>query len=418
MNDSTVTSAPRRGALSFIFVTVVLDMLAFGIIIPVLPKLVEQFMHGDTAAAARVYGGFGMAWAAMQFVFSPLLGALSDRYGRRPIILLSCFGLGIDFLFMTVAPTLAWLFVGRVISGITSSSFSMANAYIADVTPPERRAGAFGLLGAGFGIGFVLGPTLGGLLGHYDPRWPFALAGVLSLLNACYGLFVLPESLPPERRSPRFSWARANPVGALRLLRAYPRLAPLACINFLYQFAHFVLPSTAILYAGYRYGWDARQLGLMMAATGVCSIIVQMLLVRRVVARLGERRTVITGLTFATLGFAGFALAPTGVVYLLMVPVFSLFGLVNPGLQALMTSIVGPGEQGQLQGANSSIMGIAGMAAPGFFTQVFAYAISAGAVWQLPGAPMLAAGLLTALAALLAATVAPTLRAAAVAGRA
>ncbi|SEQ38777.1 MFS transporter, DHA1 family, tetracycline resistance protein [Solimonas aquatica] len=397
---SSETQTPRRGAVAFIFVTVLLDMLAFGIIIPVLPKLVEQFQHGDTAAAARSYGLFGMAWAAMQFIFSPLLGAMSDRYGRRPVILLSCFGLGLDYLFMTIAPSLGWLFVGRVISGITSASFSMANAYIADVTPPDQRAGYYGMLGAAFGIGFVAGPALGGLLGHYDPRWPFALAGVLALANACYGLFVLPESLPRERRTPRFSWARANPVGALHLLRRSPQLQALAGVYFLFQFAHYVLPSTAILYASYRYGWNARELGLMMAATGVCSIIVQALLVKPVVARVGERATLLIGLLFASCGFAGYGLAGSGAQFMMMVPVFALAGFVGPGLQALMTRTVSGQEQGLLQGANASMMGIAGLMAPGFFTQLFAYAIADG--WQAPGAPLLAAAGFTALAALIA----------------
>ncbi|NKF21512.1 TCR/Tet family MFS transporter [Solimonas marina] len=397
---SAMPAGARRGALLFIFVVVVLDMLAFGIIIPVLPKLVEQFLGGNTVSAARVYGLFGMAWAAMQFVFSPLLGALSDRFGRRPLILLSCFGLGIDFIFMALAPTLSWLFVGRIVSGMTASSFSMASAYIADVTPPEKRAGAYGLLGAGFGIGFIFGPALGGVLGHSDPRLPFVVAGTLAVLNALYGYFVLPESLPRERRLPRLNWARANPVGALRLLRSHPELSGLATVYFLFQFAHYVLPSTAILYSSYRYGWDARALGLMMAATGACSIVVQAVLVRPTVARLGERRTLLVGLSFAVLGFAGFGLAPSGAWFLAAVPVFALAGLVNPGLQALMTARVGRDEQGQLQGANASLMGIAGLFAPGAFTQVFAYFISPAAL-HWPGAPMLLAAALTAVAAVL-----------------
>lgn len=398
--NTAVPVAARRGALIFIFVTVVLDMLAFGIIIPVLPKLVEQFLDGDTAKAAQVYGLFGMAWALMQFVFSPLLGALSDRFGRRPLILLSCFGLGIDFLFMALAPTLGWLFVGRLVSGITASSFSMASAYIADVTPVEKRAGAYGWLGAAFGIGFIFGPALGGVLGHDNPRLPFAVAGALALLNGCYGLFVLPESLTRARRSAKLLWSRANPVGALKLLRSHPELSGLAVVYFLYQFAHYVLPSVCILYSSYRYGWDARALGLMMAATGACSIIVQAVLVRPIVARLGERRTLLTGLIFATLGFAGFGLAPTGAWFLAAIPVFALFGLVNPGLQALMTARVGADEQGQLQGANASMMGIAGMIAPGVFTQVFAMFIVAGAP-HWPGAPMVLAAAITALAGVL-----------------
>ena len=396
---SPPAAAPiRRGALIFIYGTVVLDMLAFGIIIPVLPKLIEQFLHGDTAAAARVFGYFGMAWALMQFLFSPLLGALSDRYGRRPLILLSCFGLGVDFVFMALAPTLLLLFIGRLVSGITASSFSMASAYVADVTPPAQRAGAYGVLGTAFGIGFILGPAIGGVLGHYDPRLPFFFAGALALLNALYGYFVLPESLPVQRRSPRLNWARANPVGGLQLLRQHHGLLGFAAVYFLFQFAHYVLPSTWILLTSYRYGWDARALGLMMAAVGLCNVLVQALLVRRFVARFGERRTLLTGLAFSIVGYAGFGLASTGTLLFIVIPVFALAGLVTPGLQALMTQRVSAQEQGRLQGVNASLMGLAGMIAPGFFTQLFAALIGPAAPLQLPGAPMLAAAVLSVLA--------------------
>lgn len=393
--------AARRAAVLFILITVVLDMLAFGIVIPVLPKLVEQFMGGDTVSAARTYGLFGTSWALMQFIFSPVQGALSDRFGRRPVILASCFGLGADYLFMALAPGVGWLLLGRVISGITSSSFSTAGAYIADVTPPEKRASAFGMIGAAFGIGFVLGPAIGGVLGHVDPRLPFWFAGGLALLNACYGLFVLPESLPPERRTPTFSWKRANPVGSLRLLRSHPDLLSLAGVNGLFQLAHFVLPSTYVLYASYRYHWDAAAMGLSFALVGICNILVQAVLVKPVVARLGERRTLLTGLTFAALGYAAFGLAPTGALLMLSVPVFALSGLFGPGLQAMMTRRVAPHEQGQLQGANTSLMGMVGIVAPGIFTQTFAWFIDPQrSPWQVPGASFLLASLL-ALAALL-----------------
>ena len=388
-------NAPRRAAVLFIFITVVLDMLAFGIVIPVLPKLVEQFMDGNTVTAARVYGLFGMSWAVMQFFFSPLQGALSDRYGRRPVILISCFGLGLDYLFMALAPSVAWLLLGRIISGITSSSFSTAGAYIADVTPAEKRASAFGMIGAAFGIGFILGPAIGGVLGSFDPRLPFWFAGALALLNATYGLFVLPESLPPERRSKTFLWKRANPVGSLRLLRSHPELLRLAGVNGLFQLAHFVLPSIFVLYASYRYHWDAAAMGLTFALVGACNILVQAVLVRPIVARLGERRTLLTGLVFSALGYAAFGLAPTGLLMMLSVPIFAFSGLFGPGLQALMTSRVAPDEQGQLQGANTSLMGMAGIIAPGLFTQTFARFIEPGHSWQLPGAPFLLASALT-----------------------
>src|SRR5437588_1382303 len=243
-----LSPSPRRAALVFIFITVVLDMLALGMIAPVLPKLVISFMGGNTESAARIYGLFGTIWALMQFVFAPVLGTLSDRFGRRPIVLLSNFGLGLDYILMALAPTLNWLFVGRVISGVTAASIPAASAYIADVTPADKRARAFGMLGAAFGVGFIIGPALGGMLGSITPRLPFWVAAGLSLLNASYGLLVLPESLTRERRA-AFSWKRANPVGSLNLLRSHPELLGLASANFLTYVAHEVLPSTFVLYA-------------------------------------------------------------------------------------------------------------------------------------------------------------------------
>jgi DHA1 family tetracycline resistance protein-like MFS transporter len=382
----------RHAAFAFIFVTVMLDMLAVGIIIPVLPKLVESFMAGDTGQAAMVYGVFAAAWALMQFLFSPVLGALSDRVGRRPVILLSNLGLGLDYVFMALAPSVGWLFVGRVISGITSASISTAGAYIADVTPPEQRAGKFGLLGAAFGFGFIIGPALGGLLGNTDPRLPFWFAAGCSLANALYGLLVLPESLPLQRRS-SFSWRKANPLGALRLLRSHHSLWSLTAVSFISNLAHVALPSLAVLYMGYRYRWDARAVGLMLAAVGVCSIIVQGVLVRLVVKAFGEWRTLIFGLVCGMVGFVLQGLADSWIWYLVGIVVMSLWGLMNPALQSLTTQLVAPTEQGRLQGANSSLMGMANMVGPIVFTQIFAAAIEPR--WRLPGAPfLLSAGLL------------------------
>lgn len=384
----------RRAALVFIFITVVLDVLAFGVVIPVLPKLVEQFQGGDTARAAETWGLFATAWALMQFLCAPLLGALSDRWGRRPVILLSCLGLGLDYILMALAPTLGWLLVGRILSGITASSFSVSAAYVADVTPPEQRAAGYGMLGAAFGLGFVVGPALGGLLGGVDPRLPFWVAAGLALASAAYGYFVLPESLPPERRSP-FRWARANPLGALKLLRAYPGLTGLAFVNLLFQLARYVLPSVFVLYTGYRYGWSAETTGLTLTYTGTMNVIVEGFLVRRFVKRHGERRAMYLGLACGTLGFLSMALAPSAIWFWAGLPVFALMGLFNPGLQSVMTQRVLPTEQGRLQGANTSIIGIAGMIAPGLFTASFAWSIAPGSDWHLPGAPFLIAALLT-----------------------
>ncbi len=295
----------RRGAVAFIFVTILLDMLALGVIMPILPKLIESFVGNDTAHAARIFGLFGTAWALMQFVFSPLLGALSDRFGRRPVVLLSNFGLAADYVLMALAPSLNWLFVGRVISGITSASISTAFAYIADITPPERRAAVFGKIGAAFGAGFILGPALGGLLGDIDPRLPFWASAGLSFANALYGLLILPESLAREKRAP-FRWTSANPVGAVHLLRSNAGLTALSVVNFIAQVAHVVLPSTFVLYATYRYGWDSKTVGLTLAMVGVCAMVVQGLAIAPIVRMLGERGTLLLGLCCGAVGFAIF----------------------------------------------------------------------------------------------------------------
>jgi len=396
-----IAPSNHRAAVPFIFVTVMLDMLTFGIVIPVLPKLVEQFMGGDTARASEMFGLIMTLWALMQFVASPLLGALSDRFGRRPVILLSCFGLGLDFILMALAPTLAWLFIARAISGITAASFATASAYIADVTPPEKRAAAFGVIGAAFGVGFVLGPAFGGLLGGIDLRLPFWAAAALSLLNAAYGFFILPESLPPEKRG-AFSWKRANPVGSLVLLRSHPELAGLATSTFLGYVAHVVLPSTAVLYTTYRYGWDELTVGLTLAAVGVAALVVQGFLVKPIVGRLGERRTLVMALLFGTAGFAIYGLAPTPLLYWLGIPVMAIWGLAMPNAQSLMTRHVGVSEQGQLQGANSSLMGIGGLIGPVIFTYTFASFIGPRADLHLPGAPFLLASLLLLVSAVIA----------------
>jgi MFS transporter, DHA1 family, tetracycline resistance protein len=388
-------AADGRGAIAFILVTVMLDMLAMAIVIPVLPVLVLDFLGDDTARAALVLGVFGTAWALMQFVFSPVQGALSDRFGRRPVILLSNFGLGLDYVLMALAPGIGLLFVGRLISGITAASMSTAGAYIADVSPPEKRAAGFGLMSVAFGVGFILGPALGGVLGQIDPRLPFWVAAGLSLANAAYGFLILPESLPPERRS-GFSWRRANPVGALRLLRAHPGLLGLASVNFLYFLSHQAF-AVFVLYGNYRYGWNERMVGLTLAGVGACSALVGGLVVRPVVRRFGERRSLIVGLLFGAAGFAIFGLAPTGWVFWIGIPVMSLWGLASPAAQGLMTRRVSPGEQGQLQGANSSLMGFAGLIGPFLFTGIFAHFISPPA-WWLPGAPFLLAAALLALA--------------------
>jgi DHA1 family tetracycline resistance protein-like MFS transporter len=394
--------AGRQAALAFIFVTVVLDILALGIVIPVLPHLVEDFMGGDTAGAAKVYGLFGTVWALMQFISMPVVGALSDRFGRRRVILLSNLGLGLDYVLMALAPNLAWLFVGRVISGITAASISTAMAYIADVTPTDKRAAAFGKVGMAFGLGFVLGPAIGGILGSVDPRLPFWAAAAFSLANALYGVFVLPESLPPEKRR-AFEWRRANPLGSLRLLRSHPQLSGLAVVVFLSNLAHAALPATFVLYAGYRYGWTERDVGFALASIGVCSAIVQGALVGTTVRRFGERRVLLAGLACGAIGFFAYGLAPTGALFIAAVPVVALWGLASPAAQGIMTRHIAPTEQGALQGAAGSIMGVATMIGPALFAGTFAYFIGAGTRWHVPGAAFMLASLLLVASAFVAA---------------
>ncbi|WP_158916133.1 TCR/Tet family MFS transporter [Caulobacter sp. S45] len=395
---STLASGPpvapgrHRAAVRFIFIVALLDILAIGVIVPVLPKLVAGFTGGDLGRAADYVGVFGAAWALMQFIFSPIQGALSDRFGRRPVLLISIFGLGADYVLMALAPSLAWLFLGRLISGITAASFSTANAYIADVTPPDKRAAAFGMMGAAFGIGFVLGPTLGGLCASVSPRLPFWVSAGLAFANGMYGLFVLPESLPKERRAP-FRLANANPFGSFRLLAAYPGLLGLAGVMFLFFLAHQVLQSTMVLYADYRYHWAVWMMGALLAGVGICNIVVQGGIVRPFAKRFKERGAVYTGLLFAAAGMAIWGWAPSGLWFCLGVPVFSMIGLVQPGVQGMMTRRVGPNEQGRLQGANSAVMAMAGLVGPVMFTQVFHHSITGAHVH--PGTPFyVAAGLL------------------------
>jgi len=384
--------APTRAAFLFIFITVALDMLALGVMIPVLPKLIIEFEHGDVAKAAGAAGLFGFSWAAMQFVFSPMLGAISDRRGRRPVILLSNLGLGLDYLLMALAPSLTWLFVGRLISGITSASYSTAGAYIADVTPKEQRAAKFGMLGAAFGLGFVVGPAIGGLLGGISLRMPFYAAAGLSLTNALYGFFVLPESLPKDKRAP-FVWSKANPVGSLALLRSHPRLLSLALVSFLAKVAHDSLPSVFVLYTDYRYHWSERTIGLCLAGVGVASTLVAALLVGPLVKRFGERRALLVGLLFGALGFGVYGWAPTGGWFLVGIPLVAIWGLAGPAFQALMSRRIEPSAQGRLQGALASMSGVTGMVGPLLFTQIFAFGISSRAL-HWPGAPFWASSLL------------------------
>lgn len=366
----------RRAAIAFILVTAVLDIVAMGIVIPVLPHLIEEFV-GSNARAGLLNGVFVALWAGMQFLASPVIGSLSDQYGRRPVILISCAGLAADYVLMALAPNLWWLAVGRLVAGVTSSSFTTIYAYMADITEPEKRARAYGLIGAAFSGGFVLGPVLGGFLGEFGPRVPFWVAGALSGVAFLYGLFILPESLPLEKRMP-FSWRRANPVGAMILLKRHAELAGLAVVNFLLYFAHHVFSAVFVLYAGLRYGWGPWQVGALLAMVGVLDMIVQGVLVGPASKRFGDRATMIFGLCGGAVGIAMMGWAPTGVAFIVAMFPNALWALAMPTLQSLMTRRVGESEQGQLQGANMSVASIAGVASPLFFGWIYSVSVGEG----------------------------------------
>lgn len=383
----------RQAAVVFILVTVMLDMLAVGLIGPVLPKLILDFLGGNMKSAADWNGIFGTVFALMQFFFSPVLGVLSDRFGRRPVILLSNLGLGLDYIVMALAPTMSWLFLGRIVAGITASSIPAAMAYIADVVPKEKRSGAFGMIGVAFGVGFVLGPATGGLLADLDPRLPFWVAAGFSLTNWLWGYFFVPESLPQDRRK-EFTLRRANPVGALVLLRSHHELWRLATIQFLAYVAHNVF-SVWALYAIYRYAWNQSMIGLSLAVVGVCTAVISAALTPQMVKRFGERRTLYIGQFFGAIGMFIAGLARTGAVYLASIPIISMWNISMPAAQGMMTQRVSEREQGELQGAIGSLRSLAFLIGPGLFSWTFAFFIDPKRSFQLPGAPYyLAAALL------------------------
>jgi DHA1 family tetracycline resistance protein-like MFS transporter len=393
--------APRKAALAFIFITVFLDMLTFGILIPVLPLLVSEMAGGTAANQAHMFGWFMFVWAACQFFASPILCALSDQIGRRPIVLWSNFGVGLQYLILALAPSLVVMLAARIVSGVASASVPTANAYVADVTPPEKRAAAFGIMGAAFSAGFIIGPAIGGNLSAIDIRLPLFVAAGMSMLNFCYGLFILPESLPKAQRKP-FSWQRANPLAAVAFLAGKPDLGKLASMHFLAQFAHVVFPSVFVLYAASRFGYSSATIGNLMAVVGVLGLCVQAGLVGRVVKAVGERRALLFGLSAGTLSFICYGVASGLGVLILAVVLGALLGFAGPAGQSLMTQRVSPIEQGQLQGALQSIVSIGSVFGPLIYIFVFGYFISpqAGAYW--PGAPFLLSAALSGAALLVA----------------
>ncbi len=391
----------KNAGMRFILVTVLLDMLGIGVIIPVLPKLVTTLYGGDISAGASVFGWFVASYALMQFVFSPVLGNLSDAYGRRPIILSSLLGAGLDYLLMAFAPTWKWLFIGRVISGITGANISAANAYIADVSAPEDRAKNFGLIGACFGVGFILGPALGGLLGSYGLRVPFMAAAGLNLLNALYGFFVLPESHSKENRRP-FDWKRANPLASLQGLTRYPVVLGLTAVIALERIAHDSLPSVWVLYTTYRFNWTELENGLSLTLVGIMFAIVSAGLTGKMVKKLGERKAIIFGLIVGSISFLVYGLATKGWMMYAMIVLGSIGGIGGAAIQSLITKLVSASEQGAVQGVISSIQAVAAIIGPLMATNLFAYFTSPAAPVHLPGAAFIASSILVAISALLA----------------
>lgn len=374
----------RKPALGFIFVTLFLDILGIGLIVPILPKLIETLCGGNVSSASTVYGSLAALYSLMQFVFAPILGSLSDRFGRRLVILGSLMGSGFDYLLLSFAPTLPWFFLGRMIAGITGANITAANAYIADISPPEKRAANFGLVGAAFGLGFIAGPALGGWLGNYGLRVPFLVAAGLTFLNWGYGFFVLPESLSREHRR-AFSWSRANPIGSLLALKRYPVVLGLTGTFFLVHLAHQSLPSTWVLYTGYRYHWTSSQVGLSLAIVGLMAALVQGGLARRIVPALGERRSILVGLTNGTLVMMAYGLATRGwIIYIVLV--IGSFGAISmPAIQGLISRNVPLNEQGAVQGSLAGIVSVAGIIGPPIATSLFGYFISPRAPLHLPG---------------------------------
>jgi DHA1 family tetracycline resistance protein-like MFS transporter len=372
-------------AVGFIFVTILLDVLGFGLLIPVAPRLVKELGGGGESAAAAAVGGLASLYAAMQFLFAPVLGSLSDRFGRRPILLFSLLGSGLDYFAMALSPTLALLFLTRAINGLTGASMTVANAYTADVTTPARRAAAFGLLGAAFGLGFVLGPLLGGTLGNIDIRLPFYVAGSLALLNWLYGALVLPESLSADRRRP-LSWARTNPVGVFAGLRRYPLAAGLAAVLFLFNLAQFGLHATWVLYTEHRYHWSPSQVGWSLAIVGAGAAIVQGGLARHIIPRLGEPRAATIGLLIGVAAYVAYGLATRGWMIYAIVAVASLGAIAGPAIQSLITRSVDPREQGEVQGALAGLNSVAGIIGYSLGANLFGFFISARAPLYLPGA--------------------------------
>ncbi len=387
-------SEKRNPALIFIFITVLIDCIGIGLIVPVIPKLLEELTGAGLSVASQYGGWLTFAYAVMQFVFAPVLGGLSDQYGRRPVLLVSLFGLGLDFLVSAYAPTIGWLFFARIVAGLCGASFTTASAYIADISTPDKRAQNFGLIGAAFGLGFIIGPTLGALFSSYGIRAPFYVASGLSMLNWLYGYFVLPESLSLENRR-AFSWKRANPVGSFRALRRYRSLlGMIVALAFLY-IAGQVMQSVWGYFTMLRFGWDVKMVGISLGLVGLAVAIVQGGLIRLIIPKIGQKRAVFLGMVIYVISFLGFAFATETWMALSLIALYALAGITGPAIQGIISGQVPPNEQGELQGALTSLMSLTAIVSPVLMTNLFAYFTKPGAPIFFPGAPYMAGAVFT-----------------------
>lgn len=391
----------RKAALSFIFITLIIDVTGLAIIIPVIPKLISELIDGNVSEAAGYGGWLGFAYAITQFVCAPVLGNLSDRFGRRPVLLFSLLGFGMDYILMAFAPTIGWLFVGRIIAGLFGASITTASAYIADISTPENRAQNFGMIGAAFGLGFIIGPVIGGILGEYGARVPFFAAAGLSLLNALYGYFVLPESLPLVNRR-KFEWKRANPLGAFKHLRKYPEVSGLVISLVLIYVAAHAVQTTWTYYNIEKFGWSEQMIGYSLGLVGLMVALVQGGLIRLVMPRLGYQRSIYTGLFLYSLGFLLFAFATETWMMFVFSVVYCLGGITMPSIQGYISTVVPASEQGELQGGLTGLMSATSIVGPLLMTNLFAFFTKTGTSYYFPGAPFLAAAVLVLISGLLA----------------
>ncbi len=391
----------KEAALGFIFITLLIDIIGFGIIIPILPQLIQSLTHGTVSEASRYGGLLIFAYSLMQFIFSPIIGNLSDQYGRRPVLLCSLFGFGIDYLFLAFAPSIGWLFVGRMIAGVTGASITTGSAYISDISTPEKKAQNFGMIGAAFGLGFIIGPVLGGQLAHFGVRWPFIGAAILSLINWLYGFFVLPESLAKENRR-SFEWKRANPVGSLKMLNKYPVIAGLVIsITLIYIASHSVQTTWSYITIE-KFGWSPTMIGYSLGVVGVCVAIVQGVLIRRIIPKLGLEKSVYIGLALYAIGFILFAYASQTWMMYAFTAIYCMGGIAMPSIQGIISTHVPPNEQGELQGALTSLMSATSIIGPLIMTNIFAYFTATNAPIHFAGAPFIVSAVLTIISSVLA----------------